>query len=605
MGNNKQPYIKYLNREWSTFKKDLFDYAKYLFGETVNQDFSEASSAGMWLEMMAYVGDVLSYYQDFQFSELFPESVKQISNLRRLAKMFGYKITGPSSSSVKVKFSMEVPANNKGNAPNSNYLITIKSGTKVSSNGGISFVLIEDIRFSEYETKGDYSVASSDTATGKPLTFLVEMDGMCVSGDKKTDTISISSTFVPFRRVTLEEIYISNIESVTDSDGNEYYEVNSLAEDTVIELSENVNYDSSSVPYSMVVKNAPFRYVTEYNPETGLTTLIFGSGRQANADDDAIPDPSDYALPLYGKSTLSRVDVNPNQFLNTKTLGVSPYDTKLTVEYYYGGGVDHNVATKTIRTVDSLVTDTLTTNLDSNLLSGVISSIKVNNESRASGGNDAPTFEDIRRNISANFGAQSRIVTKEDMIARIYSMPSQFGRVFRAGISKSESFPNSTIVNILTRDESGDLDIATDTLKDNIKKYLEQYRMITDSVEILDASIVNFAIKFGIVVSSEKNKDAVLSNVANKLTNYFDIENWQIAQPIVVTEVEALIYGTDGVISVFDLGFEGKFGSIDGRSYSDIVYDLMANKRSNIIFAPESGIFELKYPKFDISGRAV
>lgn len=607
MADKVGPYISYLNRDFNTFKKDLYNYAKYLFGDTVNQDFSTASTAGMFLDLMAYVGDVLSFYQDYQFGELFPETVKQVSSIKRIAKMFGYKIPGPSCSSVKCKFTIEVPVDSSGLIPDPSYLITIKAGTILASNNGIKFTLVDDLKFSQYSYLGvSPVVATYNSSTGAPITFYISMVGNCVSGSKKTESIRISNEFIRFRRINLSERYINRIESISDSDGNSYYEVMSLSEDTVLEMVNNYRYDSDIIPYSMYMKNVPYRYISEYDPESAITTIIFGSGKQDLSDDDAIPDPSAYAIPLYGKTVLSRISINPNNFLDTSTLGISPYDTTLSIVYYYGGGVDHNVAPEAIQTIDTLSMERITSDVSANTLNGVISSIKVINEDKASGGNDPPSFEEIRRAIIGNFSAQSRVVTKEDVISRIYSMPSQFGRAFRVGISKAKSFPFASQIYIVTRNSGGSLAYATDTLKENIKLYLEQYRMITDSFDILDAKIINFSLKFTIVVNTAFNKDEVLSNVTNKVANYFAIENWHIGQPIIRSELNSLIYGVPGVVSVFDIYFERvEESSSDARIYSPEIYDFKVNEKAGILYAPPNGIFELRYPEYDIKGRAV
>jgi hypothetical protein len=304
---------------------------------------------------------------------------------------------------------------------------------------------------------------------------------------------------------------------------------------------------------------------------------------------------------MYGKSTISSFSINPNQFLKTKTYGISPYSTTLTARCRVGGGLSHNVAEGSVNTIDSaLVEFPSVSDVSNSVKNMVFSTLNVRNDIGASGGEARQSLDDIRRTMGGHYASQKRIVTSEDYLARVYSMPSKFGRVYRAMVSPS-TIPFVTELRVLSRDSEGNLIQSPTFLKNNLKTYLSRYISINEHVEIFDTKIINLGLNFNILVKSGFNKDEILSNALSDLYDYFNVMNFQIGQPILLSDVVDVIYNLDGVISVFDLEFINLSDNFDGRKYSDDQYNINVNK--NVLLCPSDSMFEFKYLEYDIKGK--
>jgi hypothetical protein len=599
----------YLNRDFDSLRSSLLDYARTYYPDRI-ADFSEASVGGLFLDFAAYVGDVMSFYLDHQFSELDINTAVERSNIVRHIRNAGVKIAGASPATVDVDMYVEVQSRttSTGYAPNFLQLPKILTGTQVISNTGIVFELLEDVDFAEFDSTGDlvaqYKISASDSS-GNPSRFLVKRSGTFTSSRTITETVPVPDTFVPFRTVSLSQSDVTETLSVKDSDGNEYYEVDYLVQDVVFRRTNNLSSDSGDVPESIELSPAPYRFTSNTDIDTGVTTLQFGSGNADTLDNDIIPDPSEVSVPLYGpRRTFSRFTLDPGKLLGTKTLGISPRNTSLTVTYRAGGGISHNIDAGTIRSFKNLLTQFSET-LTPALTSAIRSTMDLNNPAPASGGESALTIDELKALVPSYRNAQSRIVTKEDLIARVYTMPPNFGRVFRVGLRSNDNNPLASVVSIVSRDSSGLLTQSPDTLKKNLSVYLNQYRLVSDGIDIVDAQIINFYLRFSVAVDITVNKSLVVQDISSRIRDYFSIKNFQIDQPIIVSEVTSLILNSDGVISLADLQLFNRTGFVDGRGYSSVQYDFASNTSKGILFGPPGSIFELRYPASDIIGVAI
>jgi hypothetical protein len=354
----------------------------------------------------------------------------------------------------------------------------------------------------------------------------------------------------------------------------------------------------------MVPIPAPYRFIKEMSLQTRITTLTFGGGSASTINDDVIPDPSDFALPLYGKQTFSRFEINPNNLLQTTTFGVMAENTSLEIQYRHGGGLNNNVEANTINTVVSL--NIFFPNFPSaNTAAYVRNSIDISNNQRASGGESAPDINVLKSKISTFRSMQNRIVTKEDLLARVYSLPANFGRVYRAGIRTNPNNPLASQLYVISRNTSNQLIVSPDSLKKNMVTYLNQYRMISDAIDILDARVINLKLTFSVVVDPSENRELVLRNCLINIKQYFDIKNFDIDQPLIISDVQNIIYNSRGVISLVSLNINNISGEVDGRGYSDQTYDLSANTYRGIVFGSPGSIFEIRYKEYDIIGTVV
>lgn len=597
---------KYLNKDFNSLRADLIEYVRTYYGDRI-KDFSEASVGGMFLDLAAYVGDVNSFYLDHQFGELNVDTAVEQGNIERHLNSAGVHITGAAPAVVDVTCYIEVPAELVGSnyVPSPVALPVIEQGSVFISNNNVEFELTEDIDFAEVDANGALKAEvtlASQNSDNSPATFILARTETCISGRRTTQAFTIGSTITPFRRITLSNESITDVVSVTDSGGNEYYEVESLVQDTVFRAVSNAASDRSLAKDSLRIIPAPRRYVRRMALGTRLTTLQFGPGSATTLDNDILPDASKFAVQLYGKRTFSRFTLDPTQLLSTRTLGISPVNTTLTVDYRYGGGLSHNVSAGSIRTVSDLRISF--PKAPSTALASVVrASLDVENLESAAGGEDAPTIDDLKLRVPAFRNSQSRIVTKEDLIARVYTLPSNFGRVFRAGLQADPINPLSTRLHIISRDDERKLIISPDSLKTNLRTYLNQFRLISEAIDILDARVLNVRIMFSVVVDPSAHPKSVLRNVIAKLKSYFDIDNWQIDQPILLSDINNLIFNTPGVTSVTDISVQNVAGNVSNHQYSDIRFDVRSATRKGMILTSPGSIFEIRYPDIDIVGN--
>ena len=599
---------RYLAKDFDGLRVIILEYARLYYPDKL-KDLSELSMGGLLLDMAAIVGDNLSFYLDHQYGELNYETAVETVNIDRALREAGVPIYGAAPSVVPVTIYVEIPAvvaYNKTIA-DPTALPIIQTNSIFTSNTGIDFLLLEDIDFSAERADGTLIAEQrigQQSPNGTIQTFILAASGICVSGKETSETISISGDFIPFRKITLSSANITDIMNVTDGYGNTYYKVNELTHDVVYKNVLNIESDNNIVKDALKIVPAPYRYVTNVDLATRKTTLTFGGGNASTLEDDIIPDPSEFAISLPYSQTFSRIAINPEKLLSTKTLGVATVDTTLTITYRFGGGLDHNVKEDRIKTAKTLNV-TFPGNPSIALAGRIRGGIEVTNKIRSSGGEDAPTANELRSLIPSVKNSQERIVTREDMLARIYAMPTNFGRVFRAAVRSNPHNPLATQLFIISRTSDSQLITSPDTLKTNLVKFLNPYRMISDAVDVLDAKIINLSMVFEVVIDSTLNRAIVLQSILTKLQPIVDIKNFHIDQPIVISDFTNAIYTVSGVISVNKIKFTNMNGTVNNNVYSNSTFSVHANTHQNIIFPPPGGIFEFRYPEVDIIGRAV
>lgn len=597
----------YLNRDFDSFRADLLRYVRTYFPDRI-QDFSESSVGGMFLDMAAYAGDVSAFYLDHQFKELSVDTAVETKNIQNLLTMAGVKIVGASPATVTIEISIVVPAlaTGKKYAPNPTLIPRILGGSSVVSKSGVIFEIDDDLDFAQ-RNKGGSLIAKSSVltrdASGNPATYLVTRSVNCSSGRMTSESFVIDGTFVPFRKVALLNSNVTEIVSVKDAEGNRYYEVDSLAQDSVFDSVPNNAADSDLVTYALELIPAPYRFTSSMALGSGATTLQFGSGDATSLDNDIIPDPSEVALPVFGKKQFARIAIDPSAILRTNTLGYSPTGTTLTVKYRYGGGLDHNVEAASI-TDFSKLSLRFPSSADTAANSRVRASISVTNPTAARGGDAAPTIDDLKLLIPSARNAQNRIVSAPDLLARVYTMPSSYGRVYRAGVSPSAVDPNITNLYVCSRNINSEMIVSPDTLKKNMRVYLNQFRLISDNIDILDARILNYTLRYQIAIEFDQNKRSVLQSVNGRLKTLLSTTNFQIGQPIVIGDITNVIVNTQGVSSLSSIRIQAISGTQDGRVYSDSTFNVNDLLKKSVVTCPAGSIFEIKYPENDIIGSA-
>lgn len=599
----KERIISLLNRDFKSFKRDLITYSKaYATGSFT--DFNESSPGMTFLEFASYIGDGLNYYIDQAYNEG-GDSATQVKNVQANAKMRGYRPQGKRPAVGQLSWAIQVPAtvNAFGQVvPDDSYTPTLLKGSQGVARNGIVFETLEDIPFTA--SLGRQVTGSQfDSTTGVPTHFALQRTVDVVAGKTVEESFTVTD-FQQFRRIDLGQEDVIEIISVIDSQGNEWFEVDFLAQDWVFVAETNENSDGDLVPYVLKLQTAPYRFVVDRDITTGISTLVFGSGDGVNFDDELIPNVASYALPLAGRRTYSSFSIDPQNFLRTRSLGLSPHNTTLTVNYRVGGGGESNVPARAVRQVSTADFSWSSTGLDALKKGSVEGSVGCINSISMAGGGPAETIREIKANAAAFFASQNRAVTREDVVARALSIPAKFGKPEKVFVKPSSVGQFAYDVHVLALDADGTLTTATPTLKANLVTYLRKFKMLTDGINILDADILDVRVHFGVTVVQGKNRSEVLLNCTQILADYFARDKMQIGQPIVVSDVVATLNAVPGVASVYEISFSNVFGVTDGLNYSDDRLNISDNLRDGMLICPSEAIFQVKYPNRDIVGSA-
>jgi hypothetical protein len=626
--------INYLAKTFTDFRQNLIEFSKAYYPGTY-ADFNEASPGMMFIEMAAYLGDVLSFYIDNQFKENLLAYAEQPENIVTLSQFLGYKPKLTSVASATATLYQLAPATTENGVfiPDKKFLLQIAAGSTFSTNDQKSaqFRLMEDVDFSD--TVDRQVIINSTTPSGNPNFYVVTKQAKLAAVTEKTTTFSFGSP-QKFASVLLPNESIVGISSVVDFDGNPWYEVDYLAQDTITTTVDIVdNSEIGALPSAKLrLKKVPRRFVTRITRDL-RTQLVFGSGTTNLAETDTTVDSRQIANSQYGstiQNQLANTAINNVNFLNSSAYGVSPTNTTLTVSYLVGGGVASNTPTNTIVNIGNitLLNDTTAyTTADLNAFNAAYQSLSINNDQPATGGNDGETLSEIKENALAFFNAQNRVVTAEDYTVRAYALPATYGHIAKAYAIRDEQInniltaqqgpgqrsyvdnpvrPNSINLYVLGYDNYGKLTTLNTLVKQNLSKYLEQYRLLTDDINILDAFVVNIGVNFSITVFKNYNVNDVLARAIGEIQNYFDTSKWTVNQPIIVSDLIYKVGSVDGVQNVKSLEIVNKYKFQDGSNYQDYRYSIDEATVNGIIYPSlDPCIFELKYPQSDIVGSAV
>ena len=605
--------INYINKDFTSYRNQLVNYSQTYFPTTYT-DFSPTSPGMMFIEQAAYVGDVLSFYLDNQIQENYLQYARQANNLYDMAYMYGYKPRVTGLATVTVDLYQQVPAKliNGVAEPDYDYAVIINANTQITTTSGTpqTFIIEDSVNFTVSSSSNPTSVTVAQITSGVPDYYLLRKSTTAYSGTIKSTDFSFGVP-VEFATVSINAPNIANIIDVIDSDGNQYYEVDYLGQDLVFDGIRNTNvndpntYNDSDTPYLLQTKSVQNRFATRYLA-SNLLQLQFGAGSPATVTEDVIPNPFNVGLGLpFGQDKLTTA-YSPTNFIFTNTYGNTPSNTTLTVRYLTGGGVGSNILANALTNVNTSNIQFLKGGLNVTTAQYVFDSIASNNPYAANGGNNGDTVEDIRQNAISQFSTQMRNVTQDDYLVRALSMPSKYGKVSKAHTQKPKADEANTTLDlyVLTEDANNKLTVASDTIKNNLKKYIEQYRMIGDTISIKDAFVINFDVNFEIITYPNFNSNEVLESCIRALQAYFNTNRWQIAQPIIIPDLFVLLDQLDGVQTVKSVLINNKAGVTKG--YSQWAYDMNgANQNGTIFPSLDPSIFELRYPNTDIKGRVV
>ena len=616
--------IRYTDRDFNSIRNQLIQYSKTYFPQTFN-DFTPTSTGMLFMEMAAYVGDVLSFYLDNQIQETFIQKARQTQNLFSLAYSMGYVPKVTSVASTFIDYYQQVPAivSASVSIPDYSYALLIPENNNVSTNteNNINFLVGDAIDFSASSSLDPTTVSVYQIAAGNPTYYLLKKTRKATSATIRTVDFTFGNA-IKFDTVNINAENIIGILDVFDSNGNQWYEVPNLAQENVYNSIRNTNtndpnfFSDPEVPYLLELKTVQRRFAARFI-DSGSLQMQFGAGSTRSTTEEIIPNPDNVGLGLPFEQNKLTTAFSPTNFVFTNTYGIAPYSTTLTVRYLTGGGASANVEAGTLTGLDTstasfvnqpIVTTPTVTNA---LANQIFNSLTSNNPLAADGGMDGDTVEELRQNALGNFQNQLRVVTTQDYLVRALSMPSNLGVIAKAhaqpqkiGDYSSGELPSVLDLYILSYNANKQLRNASTILKRNLQTYLSEYRMINDSIDIKDAYIINIQVNFDIVVNPNYNNNEVITNCITSLQSYFEIDKWQINEPIILKNIFVLLSKVEGVQIVKNIVIKNLTGASLG--YSNFSYDIPGSIIDEVIYPSiDPMIFEVKYPNQDIIGRVV
>ena len=658
--------LSYVGKDFATLKQNLIDFTKTYFPNQY-ADFSEASPGSIFIDQAAAIGDMLSFYQDVQLKESMLSHATERKNVMALAQQMGYKPKVTSPAVTELTIYQLVPSNNLSgvdNGPDETFYLRIKDGMEVESttNSSIIFRTVDVVDFAS--PIGREIEVYERLTTGVPSIYLVSKKIKAISAQEISTTITFGDD-TDYPTATLSDTNIIQITSVTDEDNIKYYEVPYLAQESVFIEKPNTEYNgdlsqhSGSVPYILEIKKVPYRFSVKVNSDNTMD-LQFGSGDVSLSDEVILPNSKNVGLGLANSVNRLNQGIDPSNFLKTNTFGVAPANKQLTIQYLVGGGVQSNINQRDLTTIRLIqFEDDLLSIPDDKLAAynDTKSSVAVENLEAATGGRDSESIEEIRQNALATFGSQNRAVTRQDYIVRAMSMPERYGSVAKVYVSSDgeidNNSPSSILANpkniteftnlvesikglskqdiqkelvkylaqkntsigevnnpfainmyVLGYNENKKLTNLNQAVKQNLKTYLGEYRMLTDGVNIMDGFVVNIGVDFEIITYSNYNKREVLTNCLAEVQRYFEIDNWTFNKPINISEIELILANVEGVMSVPSVKISNLCGG--AGNYSKNRYNIDEATKGKIVYPSlDPCVFEVLYPTKDIKGRAL
>ena len=586
--------INYTNREFDSIRNDLQQIAERFYPDTF-QDFSEASFGSLMLDAVAYVGDQLSFYLDYNVNESFLDTSYSLSNITRHGRILGYKNPGRPSTYGEIAIFVEIPADITGLGPDLRYIPMLKRGTRFKSKQGLNFILTENIDLNQ--PQNPIIVSKISDATGAPTHYAIKAYGNVVSGIFGQQQFTIGA-YEKYKRISLKSNNISEVISVTDTEGNKYFEVENLSQDIVYQEIPNNNFKNDNVPSIIKPMLVSRKFVVVRDGNT--VSLQFGSGEQSTTE--IIAEPQAVALDIFGKDYVTNTTFDPTRLSKNTNYGIVPVNTKLTVAYRTTNPMNSNSAVGSINSVAGpLVEFKDREGLSPSTINTVVASIEATNEKPIVGDVSYPSSEEVKQRIFDTFPAQNRAVTQADYENLAYRMPAKFGSIKKCSVQKDpDSLKRNLNMYVISEDSFGKLTQTNAAIKSNLKTWLNQYRMVNDTIDILDPYIINLGIEFTITTMPSANADGVLS-AASSIIKRLYASDFYIGEHFQITDVYSELKKLTNVLDVTSVKIFNKTGA----QYSNVRFSINKNfsPDGNLLMCPKNAIFEVKFVDVDIKGK--
>jgi hypothetical protein len=592
--SKKLEAIDYTSRDFASIRRDLENFARRYYPNTY-RDFNQASFGSLMLDTVSYVGDILSFYLDYQANESFLDTAIEYNNVVRLVRQMGLKLNPTPSSYGILTLYVKIPAATGTQGPDSNYVPVLKAGSEFTADTGGYYTLIDDVDFAKEQNQ---MVVSDVSSAGAPTHFVVRAQGRAVSGRLGRDKASIGN-FQRFRRVPLSIAKINNVVSVYDLEGHRFYEVDHLSQNVIYKAVRNTTATRATVPNILKPFPVPRRFTVEF--ENGKTFLQFGYGSDSQLTADSVVDPSNLMLNMNGRDYVTDAGFDPTNLLSTDKFGIAPSNTDLIISFRYNTTSDVNSSVNSINSITRpLIVFKEENVLTSAKRSSVVGSLQVINEEQFVGSVSLPDSDEIKQRAFSYFATQNRAVTAEDYKAICYGIPAKFGKVKRVSIVRDfDALKRNLNLYVISEDASGKLVVPNASLKSNLKNWLAQYKMINDTIDILGAKIVNFGIEYEVAIDLSANRFNVINAASRALAKKFS-NSYDIGEPISLSDIYKTLNKVEGLLDVITVKIVEKTGA----SYTGDSYDFRAaTSADNLrVLAEENVVFEMKFPNADIKG---
>jgi phage-related baseplate assembly protein len=589
--------INYLSRDFQSIKADLIDYARRYYPDTF-QDFTDAGFGALMLDAVSYIGDIVSFYLDYQANESFLATAIEYENILKHGATMGYVHQGARATYGNVTLYIMIPANSSGTGPDTNYMPVLKAGTTFLATNASQFTLLEDVNFSN--AANEVVIAKQNSTTGAPTFYAVKASGAVVSGQNRVKIFEDIGGFVKFRRLSLRGNNITEIISVQDAEGHKYYEVENLSQNIVyVPLSNNDVTTNVQAPNILKPVVVPRRYRIERSRFT--TDIVFGYGSDSELSNVSLAEPRDIVMNLHSKTYVTDTAMDPSALIKTDKFGVGPSNTDIVVTYRANTAANSNAAASTVNRLGQIIMAfPNSSNLVGTKAQAVRTSLEVTNEKPIQGDVSPPNITELRERIQATYSAQNRVVTIEDYKAFIYSMPSRFGGISRCTVMQDrDSNVRNINIYVISRSANGQLETTNEVVKQNIKTYISSKKMINDSVDLLDAKIVNLGITFEVIADSGASKTAVLNRAVAAISAYFS-GLFDIGEDFAITDMYTVLNSVAGVVDTTSVKVSQKTGVGYSTTYFNVKNRTTTDGR--FLKAPKNVIFEVKFPNSDVQG---
>ena len=640
--SEKQKYIpsnvNYTSKDFSTIKADLIEYTKSYFPNTY-KDFNETSPGMMLIELSSYVGDVLSYYIDYNYKENILSTATEKRNVRRLAEFLGYKTANKTASIAKLKITTSIGVDSNGDPDYSDSPSSIGTGLQIKSNvdSELIFETTGEVDFTVSGSPDTPSISAPDLdANGEASSYTLTRYVRSISGETKSKSFTVTSP-TKFLELDLGVNNVVEILDVTDSSGQKWYEVDYLAQQRILkekhysdDSTRTTGYNQGegisdnsliSIPYVMDYINTNKKFVQKFDQDSDSTKLMFGNGlyryNQTGSRQTSIFSAVEQTgLSLNGTS-FSSINATLNELIasNNLNLGETPANTIMKVRYRVGGGNASNAQVGEITDVQ-------------NAPAGV--TITVTNDEPSSGGTDGQTVDEIKQNASAFFSTQLRCVTREDYQSRILSMPAKFGNIAKTYVERLDD-TGGLIVSTLSYNQNRQLASTPQLILQNLRTYIDKFRLINDQLDfgytindtIFSGYHINFGVKFQVNSDRRINSTQVKLDVIDVIKDFFKIDKMQFRQSINLNDLQYNILGLEGVIGIKELRLFQRGNDIgvnrnlvyyradgtlsnDGESGYGFEYNFQ-NALVDGVIRPSvtPSVFELKNSNKDIYGKVI